>query len=82
MKWLKAHKGLVIALALLVAWIIYRKIRGLSLISGGHVSPADAIAYGWSVYPRGITGWLEVSPDDKIQYEHDTGWAGDPYSTL
>ena len=79
--WFKAHKGLAIVLGLAIAWIVYRVMQGLSVTSAGHGSPKDAISYGWSVSQAGITGWLEVSPDGKTQYMHNTGWAGDPYAT-
>jgi len=60
---------------------VYRVISGLSMTSPGHASPEDAISYGWAVYPAGVSGWKEVSPDGKIEYWHETGWTGDPFST-
>lgn len=78
-KWLKAHQGLAIALGLAAAVILYQMFKGSA--SAGHASPQDAISYGWSVYQAGTTGWLEVSPDGKTQYMHDTGWVADPYAT-
>ena len=78
-KWLKDHKGLAIVVGLLLVWIVYRMVKGLSVTSAGHASPQDAISYGWSVYQAGITGWSEVSPDGKTTYMHETGWTGDPY---
>ncbi len=79
--WLKTHKTLAVLLGLVVVWIVFRLLSGQRLTSGGHSSPADAISYGWSVFPAGITGWLEVSPDGKTNYMHDTGWTGDPFTT-
>ena len=79
--WLKDHTGLAIVFGLLVAWIVYRVAKGLSVTSAGHASPQDAISYGWSVDQAGITGWMEVSPDGQTSYMHETGWAGDPYKT-
>ncbi len=77
--WLKAHTALAIVLGLAAAWIAYRAMKGAA--SAGHTSPQDAISYGWSVYQAGVTGWLEVSPDGKTQFMHNTGWVGDPYAT-
>lgn len=77
--WIKGHKVIVVVIALALGWVVYRVSKGLALVSSGHASPDDAIAYGWVVYQRGITGWLEVSPDGKTSIAHDTGWNGDPY---
>jgi hypothetical protein len=77
----KAHKYVTAALAVLVLFWLWRRVRGESL-TGGHTSPDDAIAAGWSVYQAGITGWLEESPDGKTSYLHDTGWTGSPYGRV
>jgi hypothetical protein len=77
--WIAKHKAAAIVLGIVVLWIGYRLVKGMSLTSGRHANPQDAISYGWSVYQAGITGWLEVSPDGKSQYMHDTGWTSDPY---
>jgi hypothetical protein len=79
MKWLATHKAASVLLALLLLWL-YRLIWGKT--SAGHASPEDAISYGWSVYPAGIGGWLEVSPDGQTQYLHESGWTGDPFARL
>jgi hypothetical protein len=79
MKWLKGRKAIAILLAVALVWIVYRIFRGVGAY--GHVSPADAIASGWTVYQAGITGWLEVAPDGKTNYMHDSGWTVDPYTT-
>jgi hypothetical protein len=80
--WLKSHMAIAVVGGLLLAWIVYRVVRGLSLTSAGHASPEDAITYGWSVYQAGITGWKEVSPDGKIVVDHDSGWNGDPFAKV
>lgn len=77
--WLKKHPGALALGVIALAWIVYRMVSGQAVTSSGHSSPEDAISYGWTVFPAGITGWLEVSPDGKTQYLHDTGWKGDPY---
>jgi hypothetical protein len=79
MTWLRAHKWLALVVALALVWIVYRVIRGLSITGAGHASPEDAIAEGWMVYPAGITGWFETSPDGSQSIMHDTGWNGDPF---
>jgi len=59
---------------------VYRSLTGGSLTGPGHASPEDAIAAGWTVWPRALEGWLEVSPDGQTSIEHDTGWTGDPFA--
>lgn len=75
--WIRSHTVLALAVALLLAWAIF---RATGRTRNGHASPEDAIAAGWMVYPAGITGWLEVSPDGQTSIMHDTGWNGDPFA--
>jgi hypothetical protein len=78
--WLRAHWLAALAILLLAAWIVYRVAKSPSF--AGHASPEDAISYGWSVFPAGIGGWLEVSPDESKSILHETGWSGDPFARL
>lgn len=58
----------VVGLAL-VLWLLFRnKLNS----TAGHATPDDAMAWGWAVYPRGITGWREIGPHGEI-VDHDTG---------
>jgi hypothetical protein len=81
MKWLKAHKLIVLAavIGLAVVWYFVRRSKGLAAFEGGHATPEDAIAYGWVVHQMGISGWMEISPTGET-YEHFSGWTGDPYA--
>lgn len=76
--WIQTHKGLAIALGLVALWLMSRALRPSA--SPGHASPDDAMAAGWSVYPAGITGWLETSPDGLTAIMHDTGWTVAPWT--
>jgi len=69
----------VLIVVALGAWAAYRWLAGRSLAGAGHASPEDAIAWGWSVFPAGISGWYEVSPDGGTRVMHASGWTGDPY---
>jgi len=53
--------------AALGLWLWLRKSSQV-----GHATPDDAMAWGWAVFPRGITGWREVGPGGEI-VDHDTG---------
>lgn len=71
--WVLAHKLIAAAIAVLVVgWILH---RASGAGRGGHATPAEAIAAGWTVYPAGISGWKEVSPDEKTEFWHMTGWS-------
>ena len=78
--WIKSHDMFSLILLIAIAWIVYRKATGKSLIHAGHATPADAISYGWAVVQAGITGWQETSPDGSKVIMHDTGWE-DPYGS-
>jgi hypothetical protein len=75
----KTHWPLIIGLALvlLVAW----KYLAPSGATGGHATPADALASGWAVFQRGIDGWQEHGPNGEI-IDHDSGWNADITATL
>jgi hypothetical protein len=62
----------VLAAVGVAAWLM---LRGGSSATAGHSTPADAMSYGWAVYPRGITGWREIGPNGEI-VDHDTGGEG------
>lgn len=80
MPWLKSH-WMVAAIAIAVlGWTLFRWATGRQATSAAHRTPEDAIAAGWMVYQAGLTGWLEVSPDDTQRFMHDTGWTGDPFA--
>jgi hypothetical protein len=65
-------KLILVALAAAgLLWLYLRK----SSATQGHATPAEAMSYGWAVYPRGVTGWQEHGPNGEI-VDHDTGGEG------
>lgn len=76
--WISAHKLIAAAIAVLVVGFILHRLAGAG--RGGHSTVAEAMAAGWTVYPAGISGWKEVSPDESQVFWHMTGWS-DPFAT-
>jgi hypothetical protein len=68
---MKRKRIITIAVLAVLAYLIYRATRGTA--TAGHSSPDDAMASGWAVYQRGITGWQEHGPNGEI-IDHDSGW--------
>ena len=62
-----------IAILAVVGIVLYFWHKSAATV--GHATPDDAMAAGWAVFQRGITGWEEHGPNGEI-IDHDTGWTG------
>jgi len=80
MKFIRKYNLISLALGAAVLYVAYRYFTGRAPLGAGHLTPADAISYGWAVSQAGLTGWLETSPDGATNVMHDTGWEN-PYAT-
>jgi hypothetical protein len=78
--WARGHELLAAVAGVLLGYLAWRWYKGRNLLSAGHPTTFDAIADGWMVYPAGVTGWKETSPDGKSEVWHDTGWI-DPFGS-